>query len=56
MTAAGVKMEFADTGWTMRDGGRQVVGRAARMDEIKEVELETMSLGELMYFALVGKG
>jgi hypothetical protein len=55
MTVAGVKMESASAGWMMRDGGRQVLGRVARMDEIKEVELETMSLGELMYYALVGK-
>jgi len=58
MIVSGVKMESADAGWTvahgMRDGVRQVIGRVARMDEVKEVELETMSLGELMYYALVG--
>ena len=59
MTATGVKMDFADSGWMMargmRDSVRQVPGRAARMDEVEEDNLETMSLGELMYYALVGK-
>ena len=45
-------MESADVGWTI--GVRPVFGRGARMDEMKEVRLETMSLGELMYLALFG--
>ena len=54
MTTVGAKTELADLRWTVGDGVRQVLGRAARMDEVKEVKLETMSLGELIYFALVG--
>ncbi len=54
MTTVGAKTELADLRWTVGDGVRQVLGRAARMNEVKEVRVETMSLGELMYYALVG--
>ena len=57
MIVARVRMEFADAGWMAAgDDARQLFERVARVGEVKTkegAEMETMSLGELMYFALM---
>jgi hypothetical protein len=61
MIVSKVKLEFSEAPWAIRTGAGQSARRVLERvtDEVKPVKtlaLETMSLGELLYYALMGEG